>query len=193
MALFARFRGPQARRVRACSSTTSTRRTSPSGSRARGRRACACGRRGKQESPAESLIGNSWESRTSCLAAVSDAAPGKLAPAAAGVTVTKRTKNSAQPVASAEDSRAARGLLVTAFAPNPYGRGMLLRFWEQVGEAGTYMVRLPSGMNARAAQPCDLRGQPIGSPLVVSENGTFEMEIGPMAPISVLLLQKDGT
>ena len=65
-----------------------------------------------------------------------------------------------------------RGPLVTAFGPNPYGEGTLLRFWEQAGDGGALAVHLPRGMNVGTAQPCDLRGQPTGSPITVSD-GVF--------------------
>ncbi len=41
------------------------------------------------ESGDESLIGNSWEARVECLAAVSEAGPGKLPAVAAGLAITK--------------------------------------------------------------------------------------------------------
>ena len=42
-------------------------------------------------------------------------------------------------------------------------------------------------MKARIAQPCDLHGQPIGSPLRVSERGRLDVTIHPMAPASFIL------
>ena len=42
-----------------------------------------------RESTPSSLIGTSWEARVACLAAVSDAAPGKLPPQATGLAVEK--------------------------------------------------------------------------------------------------------
>jgi hypothetical protein len=77
--------------------------------------------------------------------------------------------------------------LVTAFGPNPYGEGTLLRFWEQAGDGGDFAVHLPPGMHAATAQPCDLRGQPTGSPIAVSGQGVFSAQIRPMAPASFIL------
>jgi hypothetical protein len=77
--------------------------------------------------------------------------------------------------------------LVTAFGPNPYGEGTLLRFWEQAGDGGVFTIHLPRGLNAGTAQPCDLRGQPTGSPITVSD-GVFIVKIRPMAPASFILL-----
>jgi hypothetical protein len=130
------------------------------------------------ESSDESLIGNSWEARVDCLAAASEAAPGKLPPMATGLSITKATA-SASP---------RRGLLLTAFGRNPYGEGTLLRLWEQVGDSSTCTVQLPSGMKARTAQPCDLRGEITGPPFPISERGTFDVTTKPMAPVSVILL-----
>jgi hypothetical protein len=127
------------------------------------------------QSTAASLIAGSWQSRLGCLAAVSDAAAGKLPSSAAGLVVEKPRGGSPQ------------GLLVTAFGANPYGDGTLLRLWEQTGDSGVYTVRLPRGMKARTAQACDLRGQPRGSPIAVSDQGTFAVPIRPMAPMSLIL------
>ena len=130
----------------------------------------------------ESLVGASWEARVECLAAVSEAGAGRLPAVATGLTVTK-----AGVTGPAGGDAARRGLLVTAFGANPYGKGTLLRFWEQAGDSGVYTVQLPSGMKARTAQPCDLRGQPLGPTLPVLENGAFAMSIKPLAPASVIL------
>lgn len=132
----------------------------------------------KDRSKKESLITASWEARTACLAAVSDAPPGKLPPSSAGLVISKNAAGNATQ----------RGPLVTAFGTNPYGKGTLLRFWEQTGDSGKFTVKLPAGMKVRHAQPCDLRGQPIGDPLPVTEQGTFEVNIEPMAPLSVVLM-----
>jgi len=136
------------------------------------------------ETTDDSLIGNSWEARVECLAAVAETGAGRLPAMATGLTVTKAGES-----AQAGGASGRRGLLVTAFGPNPYGKGTLLRFWEQTGDSGICTVQLPSGMKARTAQPCDLRGQTIGSPLAVSESGAFNVTIKPMAPLSLILLE----
>ncbi len=137
----------------------------------------------RHESVPSSLIGNSWEARVACLAAVSDASPGKLPPQATGLAVEKLASRGT-PAARGVSSR---GPLVTAFGPNPYGEGTLLRFWEQAGDGGTFAVHLPRGMNVGTAQPCDLRGQATGSPIMVSGQGEFSAKIRPMAPASFIL------
>ena len=137
----------------------------------------------RRESTPSSLIGNSWEARVACLAAVADAAPGKLPPQATGLAVEKL----AVAGASSRGGPSSRGPLVTAFGPNPYGEGTLLRFWEQAGDGGAFAVHLPRGMDVATAQPCDLRGQPTGPPITVSGQGVFSATIRPMAPASFVL------
>jgi len=138
----------------------------------------------RRESTPSSLIGNSWEARVACLAAVADASPGKLPSLATGLAVEKPASGRA-PVAAGVSSR---GPLVTAFGPNPYGEGTLLRLWEQTGDGGTFTVHLPHGMAVGTARPCDLRGQPSGAPITVSAHGVFSTMIRPMAPASFILL-----
>lgn len=137
-----------------------------------------------EQSTEETLIGGSWEARDGCLAAVSSAAPGKLPPTVAGLSITKKPADGAL---SAVTARARRGLLVTAFGPNPYGEGTLLRLWDQSGNAGRHTIGLPDGMKARTAQPCDLRGQVAGSPIEISDRGTFDVTIQRMSPTSLIL------
>jgi hypothetical protein len=132
------------------------------------------------ESTAGSLVGGSWEARDACLAAVSDAAPGKLPPLSAGLAIAKKAGGAA-------DGPLPRGLLVTAFGANPYGEGTLLRLWEQAGDSGVHTLRLPAGLNFRTAQPCDLRGQPQGAPIDISEQGMLDVTVHRMAPLSLIL------
>ncbi|MGA2259695.1 MAG: hypothetical protein ABSG53_33885, partial [Thermoguttaceae bacterium] len=135
----------------------------------------------RRESTPSSLIGNSWEARVACLAAVADGAPGTLAPQATGLAVEKLPSPGSPGLTS-------RGPLVTAFGPNPYGEGTLVRFWEQAGDGGVFAVHLPRGMNVATAQPCDLRGQPTSAPITVSDRGVFSAKIRSMAPASFILL-----
>lgn len=146
---------------------------------------------GATETSDESLIGNSWEARLGCLAAVSEAGTGKLPALAAGLTITK-TGPAAPAQTAAAGASGRRGLLVTAFGPNPYGQGTLLRLWEQAGDSGLVTVQLPAGMQARTARLCDLRGQMIGPLLAVSDSGAFSLVIKPLAPVSVLLQGPEG-
>jgi hypothetical protein len=141
-----------------------------------------------QESTPSSLIGSSWEARVACLAAVSDAAPGKLPPQATGLAVQKLRPRSAP----ANSSPSSRGPIVTAFGPNPYGPGTLLRLWDQAGDGGAYSLRLPAGMNTATAQPCDLRGQSTAEPIPVTAQGIFRATLRPMAPASFILMPSQG-
>ena len=78
-----------------------------------------------------------------------------------------------------------KGVLVTAFGPNPDGEGDLLRLWEQSGEAGVCAVRLPGPLCNAALQPCDLRGRPQGKP-ILPRDGRHEIPLAPFAPASFL-------
>ncbi|MCY2988686.1 MAG: hypothetical protein NTY19_12570 [Planctomycetota bacterium] len=142
------------------------------------------------ESTEASLVGGSWEARAGCLAVVSDDAPGKLPPISVGLAITKKAGDAAPHGEPAAAGPVRRGLLVTAFGANPYGAGTLLRLWEQTGDSGVYTVRLPQGLQAPTAQPCDLRGQLRGSPIAVSKQGTLDVTIQPLAPVSLILQGK---
>ena len=56
-----------------------------------------------------------------------------------------------------------------AFCPNPDGRGIVLRVWEQAGVSGALAVALPKGMKAEKAQPVNLRGEIAGEPIAVKD------------------------
>jgi len=116
------------------------------------------------------LITPAWEARTPCQAAFFDGPPGKLPPVQSGLELSRK------------------GVLVTAFGPNPDGDGTLLRLWEQAGQDGPCRVRLPEALQHAKAQPCDLRGRALGDPLPVRD-GTIEVPLGHFAPASILLLQ----
>jgi hypothetical protein len=117
------------------------------------------------------LITPSWEARNRAKAVVVDGPAGKHSPAQAGVGLSRK------------------GVLVTAFGPNPDGDGLLLRLWEQAGQGGVCTVQLPDGLNAATAQPCDLRGGLQGSTIAV-RNGRFEINLEPYAPRSLVLTMK---
>ena len=78
-----------------------------------------------------------------------------------------------------------KGIQVTAYGSNPDGPSTVLRLWELAGKSGTVRVRLPDGTNPKQAQPVDLRGRPIGKPIVV-KNGSFEVQVGAFAPGSLV-------
>ncbi len=115
------------------------------------------------------LITPSWETRLPCEASVDvDDPPAKLPPAQSGIELSRR------------------GVLVTAFGPNPDGEGTILRLWEQAGQDGPLQVRLPEGLRPKQIQPCDLRGRAQGKPIPVAD-GRFELPLGRYAPASLLL------
>jgi alpha-mannosidase len=114
------------------------------------------------------LITPSWEARSPCRAAYFDGPAGTLPPSQSGIELSRK------------------GVLVTAFGPNPDGDGILLRLWEQSGEDGPCRVRLPKGMDVAAAQPCDLRGRPRGEPIPVRD-GSINVKLTHFAPVSLLL------
>ena len=87
------------------------------------------------------------EARVPLLAARSTSRPGKLPPTQAGITLSRK------------------GVMVTAFGPNPDGPGTVLRVWEQGGVAGELAVTLPG--NFRTATPVNLRGEKTGEPLAI--------------------------
>jgi alpha-mannosidase len=140
------------------------------------------------ETSNESLVGNSWEARVDCLAAVAEGAAGNLPPVAAGLKLGQAAD--AKGETPSAGLRPWSDLLVTAFGANPYGEGTLLRLWEQVGRSGTCTVQLPAGMKARTVQGCNLRGELMDQARPISAQGTFEVPIRAMAPVSLLLLDK---
>ena len=114
------------------------------------------------------LITPAWEARTPLVAAYADGPAGKLPPTQAGLELSRK------------------GVLVTAFGPNPDGEGILLRLWEQAGQDGVCKVKLPECLRGHKARRCDLRGQPIDGPVAVRD-GLLEVPLAHFAPTSVLL------
>jgi hypothetical protein len=114
------------------------------------------------------LITPAWEARSRVKAVNSGTSPGKLPPVQFPLELSRK------------------GVLVTAFGQNPDGEGLVLRLWEQAGEGGPCRVRLPEGLRAAVAQPCDLRGRPQGTPIPI-EDGWLEVAVKPFAPVSLLL------
>jgi len=121
------------------------------------------------------LIAPSWEARSPLLAAACEGHP-ELATGPAGALPPSR--------AGLELSR--RGVLVTAFGPDPDGEGTLLRLWEMAGSDAPCRVRLPAGLTVREARPCGLRGQPLG-PAIGVRDGGLDVPMRRFAPASFLL------
>ena len=122
---------------------------------------------------ADDLITPAWEARSPLQAASYDGPAGSLPPSQSGLELSRR------------------GVLVTAFGPNPEGDGILLRLWEQSGKDGPCRVLLPPSLRAARVQPCDLRGQPTGEP-TRPRDGYLEIPLTHFAPASMILTTPDA-
>lgn len=115
------------------------------------------------------MVGPSWEARTSCVAGVAGGKAGKLPPRSEGITISNP------------------GVLLTAFGPDPYGEGTILRVWEQAGNSSRINVTLPENTNYKTAVPVNLRSERKGEPIQISSR-SFEFELGAYAPESFVLM-----
>jgi hypothetical protein len=118
--------------------------------------------------PESSLVTPSWEARLPFLSDAYCRKTGRLPASQAGLQLSRK------------------GVLVTAFGANPDGEGTLLRLWEETGKGGPCRVTLPKGMPVSSAQPCDLRGRPLGAAVPVRD-GAFDAALEPFAPESFIL------
>ena len=119
-------------------------------------------RRGHEE---ENIITPSWEARSPLVAAYADGQGGILPAKANGVELSRR------------------GVLVTSFGADPYSDKILLRVWEVAGDSGKLTVKLPAGFKASQAMPVNLRGEPDGKPIKIS-NGSFKVNLPAFTPAS---------
>jgi hypothetical protein len=115
-----------------------------------------------------SLITPSMEARVPLKIARSRSNPGTLQVAAAGIQLSRK------------------GVLLTAFGPNPDGAGTVLRVWEQAGNGGTLEITLPSGSRFTRAIPVNLRGEKTAEPLKIVGN-RISFPLGAFAPASFIL------
>jgi hypothetical protein len=104
------------------------------------------------------------------VAEYADGPAGKLPPVQAGIELSRK------------------GVLVTAFGPNPDGDGILLRLWEQAGQDGVCNVKLPEALRGHKARLCDLRGRAIDG-AIAARDGSLELRLTHFAPTSVLLVK----
>jgi hypothetical protein len=109
------------------------------------------------------LITPSWEARAPLAAAYAEGSGGKLPVESKGLELSRR------------------GVLVTSFGADPYGDKTFLRLWEAAGDPGKLSVKLPAGMKATQAVPVNLRGEPEGQPVKVT-NGIFKFNLPAYAP-----------
>ncbi|SDD72539.1 hypothetical protein [Niabella drilacis] len=80
-----------------------------------------------------------------------------------------------------------KGVLVTAFGEDPDGaKGTLLRLWEMTGKTGTITITLPAHTRFTRARPVNLRGQPTGKPVKIT-NGKWSSTIRGFGPAGFML------
>ena len=80
-----------------------------------------------------------------------------------------------------------KGILITAFKPNPEGDGMLLRLWEQAGNEGICRIHLASGGHFRKAYPCNLRNAITDERGISITDDSFQVPIKAHQPASFIL------
>ncbi len=114
------------------------------------------------------LVTPSLEARYPLQAALAQGAGGKLPRTQTGLTLSRK------------------GVLVTAFGANPDGTSTVLRLWELAGRSGQCHVQLPQGLRPARVQPVNLRGEPVGAPIVV-HGGAFAFDLPAFAPASFVL------
>jgi alpha-mannosidase len=122
--------------------------------------------------PEKNLTTPLTETLTPLLAGACNYGTGALPSTASGVSLSRK------------------GVLLTAFGPNPDGQGTLLRVWEDAGQSGPLTIALPRQMRVRDVQPIDLRGRPVGQPLPAVDGG-FTFELRAFQPAS-FLMQSSG-
>ncbi len=81
-----------------------------------------------------------------------------------------------------------KGMLLTGFGPNPNGKGLFFRIWEQAGKSGTCIVIFPEKMKVATIQPVDLRGNEVGEPLPVKDN-TARVQYTAYKPYTFIIQQ----
>jgi hypothetical protein len=117
---------------------------------------------------AGSWVSRAWEARMPLLASAVEGPGGALPLSQTGVAVSRE------------------GVLLTAFGPNPDGAGLVLRLWEQTGHSSRCTVTLPGRADAIThAQPRDLRGEPMGNPITLTED-TAVLNVPSFAPVSIV-------
>lgn len=121
---------------------------------------------GANSDVATALIVPSWEARLPMLAVAADGPGGELPPTQTGLSLSRK------------------GVLLTAFGPNPDGEGTVLRVWEQAGVSASLTVTLPGTFTT--ATPVNLRGEKLGERLPIQDcKLTFPLKA--YAPASFIL------
>jgi hypothetical protein len=122
----------------------------------------------RDDNTAKNLITPAWEARTPLVAAYGNGPRGKLPVAKTGLKLSRR------------------GVLVTNFGPDPYSHRTLLRAWELAGNSGSLTVTLPAKFHAGRAVPVNLRSEPAGGAVKITDD-SFSFDIGAFAPASFQL------
>lgn len=97
-----------------------------------------------------------------------------------------RSKPGNLPASQSGISLSRRGIAVTAFGPNPDGRGTILRLWEQSGVGGSVTITLPSGSKFTRAIPVNLRGETLDRPLAIKDQ-KIDLQLKAYSPASFIL------
>jgi len=128
----------------------------------------------KQYDPETSLIQPALEARFPLV--------GRIVPVA--------EKHGNQPTRATGLQLSRHNVLVTSFGVDPATQKLMLRLWEQAGEDGPCVIILPKGLNIRSAQPCDLRGRPLGRPFTV-EGDRLQVEVRHNTPLNLELKREN--
>ena len=121
--------------------------------------------------PQETIVTPAQEARFPLRAACCDGPEGNLPDSQRGIELSRK------------------GVLITAFGPDPDGQGTLLRLWEQSGKAGDCEVRLPAQMHVESIAAIDLRGQPQDE-AISTKGDTISLPLRSFAPATVRLLNR---
>lgn len=105
-----------------------------------------------------------------------------------GKTAVDSKKRGSRPPEATGLELSRRNLLVTSFGVDPTSQKLMLRLWEQAGQDGPCVITLPEGLAVGAAQPCDLRGRPLGDPIAV-EAGRLQVDVRHNAPLNLELIR----
>jgi hypothetical protein len=90
------------------------------------------------------------------------------------------------PVTQSGISLSRKGIALTAFGPNPDGKGTILRLWEQGGVSGDVEVVLPAGAKFISATPVNLRGEKVGETVKIMD-GKIRVGLKAYAPVSLIM------
>jgi hypothetical protein len=116
----------------------------------------------------ETLYSPAMEARIPLKVSRSRSNPGQLPATQAGVSLSRK------------------GIALTAFGPNPDGKGTILRLWEQSGKGGPVEIILPSGNNFTKATPVTLRGEKTGESKPILDR-RIRIELNAYSPVSLIL------